>query len=81
VRIHAETCGTSATASADSLAYASLTTAIRAYVAAGGDPTRLAAWLVSQIRLSHHRVAQALFQSSGRYVGVSPDRRSFTEIG
>jgi len=63
-------------------AASSLTTAIQAYLAAGGRAELVAAWGISRLRMSDERVARAINDSGTRYTtGQSVDRRTFASIG
>jgi hypothetical protein len=62
-------------------AMSSLTSSIQAYVAARGNQTVLANWLLGQLRLSDPGIALALINGVGRMVANPPDRRSFVSGG
>ncbi len=63
-------------------AAATFTTAIQAYLAAGGRAELVAAWGISHLRMSDERVARAINDSGTRYTTGQPvDRRSFATIG
>lgn len=64
-------------------AAATLTSAIQAYVAAGGRADLVAAWMISRLRMSDERVARAIAQSGTMWTGgISPvDRRAFADFG
>ena len=69
------------TASDVDSAASTLTAAITAYTAGGGNATLLAQWLISQLKQSDQSVARALEHNITRFISDPPDRRAFATIG